>query len=100
MNADDLAHILARMGACAEARDWSRGKSLAEAWATCERSEWMAWLCLRLDGGDPHGLLWNTWWPNRHKPNAPDIVRGLFSIEKIESLALAYQNAIPKGATP
>jgi hypothetical protein len=37
------------LGACPEAVAWAANYStLAEAWANCERGDWMAWLCERL----------------------------------------------------
>jgi len=44
MNAEELRRELKLLGACKEGLEWSRGKSLAEAWATCERADWMLWL--------------------------------------------------------
>ena len=41
---------LIEMGACSEAVDWVGDKTLAEAWATCERADWMLWLVTRIDG--------------------------------------------------
>ena len=36
--------------ACAEAVEWVEDKTLTEAWATCERADWMLWLCERMAG--------------------------------------------------
>jgi len=41
---------LVAMDACAEAVEWVGDKTLAEAWATCERADWMLWLVTRIDG--------------------------------------------------
>jgi len=41
---------LIEMGACSEAVDWVGDKTLAEAWATCERADWMLWLVSKIDG--------------------------------------------------
>ena len=45
----DLSALLARLHACSEARDWSAGKTLEQAWAECPRGDWMLWLAGRLD---------------------------------------------------
>ena len=47
-DAETLDAMLARLLACDDARVWSKDKSLAEAWATCERADWMCWLLVRL----------------------------------------------------
>ena len=62
---DNVHHLLARnecvarhwsarlvaLGACADAVAWARSQpSYAEAWARCERAEWMLWLAGRLAG--------------------------------------------------
>ena len=40
---------LARLAPCAEAVEWARGyATLAEAWAACERGNWMLWLAGRV----------------------------------------------------
>ena len=41
---------LVEMDACAEAVEWVGDKTLAEAWATCERADWMLWLVSKIDG--------------------------------------------------
>jgi hypothetical protein len=38
---------LGRLRACGEARDWAKGKTLAVAWRTCHRADWMLWLAAR-----------------------------------------------------
>ena len=50
MNAKSLATLLKRLGACGDAVQWAKGKSLKEVWATCARGDWMLWLCGRMDG--------------------------------------------------
>ena len=45
----DLSALLARLHACSEARDWSAGKTLEQAWAECPRGDWMLWLAGHLD---------------------------------------------------
>ena len=49
MTAAELTALLVRLGACDEARRWAEGKTLAEAWAKCERADWMLWLGVRLN---------------------------------------------------
>ena len=41
---------LVEMDACAKAVEWVGEKTMAEAWATCERADWMLWLVTRIDG--------------------------------------------------
>ena len=42
-----LKQYLTDIGACKEAKMWVGDKSLAEAWATCQRGDWMLWLAKR-----------------------------------------------------
>ena len=44
-----LTSHLRKLGACQEAIDWVGDKSLAEAWATCQRADWMFWFLKRSD---------------------------------------------------
>jgi hypothetical protein len=44
LNATQLQRLLKSLGACEEAVEFARGKSLAEAWEKCERADWMLWL--------------------------------------------------------
>ena len=44
MNAEQYQKLLAKLGACGEARHEADGKSLEEVWATCQRGDWMLWL--------------------------------------------------------
>ena len=39
---------LSRLNACTEAREWAKGKTLAVAWRTCRRADWMLWLAARV----------------------------------------------------
>ena len=39
---------LAELGACHRAIAWAGNRSLDEAWSTCDRGDWMAWLCGRV----------------------------------------------------
>jgi len=41
---------LVSLVACDEAVKWAGDKTQAEAWATCERADWMLWLVARIDG--------------------------------------------------
>ena len=59
MNASELSALLQRLNACKEARNWADGKSLEEAWNTCERGDWMLWLCGKMIG--------KTGWPSRQE---------------------------------
>ncbi|HEY0701166.1 MAG TPA: hypothetical protein VGD60_00215 [Candidatus Acidoferrales bacterium] len=59
MNAQDFLQLLRRLGACSEAVTWAKGKSLGEVWSTCERADWMLWLCGRMVGTDG--------WPTRQE---------------------------------
>jgi len=45
----DLSALLTRLDACREAREWSAGKTLEQAWAECPRGDWLLWLAGRLD---------------------------------------------------
>lgn len=47
MDAKQFNRLLAELKACEDARKWCKGKTLAEAWATCERADWMLWLLAR-----------------------------------------------------
>jgi hypothetical protein len=43
-----LRDHLVRLTACPEAVDWAGDKSVAQAWAECERGDWMLWLAGRV----------------------------------------------------
>ena len=43
-----LHTLLKKLGACNEAIAFAHGKELAEAWAACERPDWMMWLCANM----------------------------------------------------
>jgi hypothetical protein len=53
-----LSKKLESMNACPEAVEWTKGKSLSEAWRGCKRADWMLWLLGRMVG--------NKGWPT-HK---------------------------------
>ena len=59
MRSEEFAALLNKLRACAEAQAWAKGKSLSEAWATCERGDWMLWLAGRMAGKDG--------WPTRQQ---------------------------------
>lgn len=45
-----LSDLLAKHGACREAAEWAEPyATLAEAWAACERGDWMLWLAAKAD---------------------------------------------------
>ena len=44
--------ILERLGACADAREWVGDRTLDQAWAECERPDWMLWLHARSGSAD------------------------------------------------
>ena len=43
-----LTEKLRELNACSEARIFSRGKSLKEAWKICNRGDWMLWLAFKM----------------------------------------------------
>lgn len=43
LGADAFATRLHDLGACDQAVDWCKGKSLVDAWATCPNGYWMQW---------------------------------------------------------
>ena len=40
---------LLALNACDDSREWARGKTLAVAWRTCHRADWMLWLASRAE---------------------------------------------------
>jgi len=48
MTAKQFEKLLEDLKACSEAREWSKGMTLEEAWSTCERADWMCWLLVEL----------------------------------------------------
>ena len=42
-----LRKKLAELDACSPARDWVGDKTLAEAWQTCQRGDWLLWLAAK-----------------------------------------------------
>ena len=47
-----MQNLLIRLGACEEVREWVGGRTLSEAWAECERPDWMLWLHARSESAD------------------------------------------------
>ena len=49
LDVKELGTLLVSLSACKTAIDWvkGKGKSLAEAWRTCRRGDWMLWLAAR-----------------------------------------------------
>ena len=45
MNATEFQDLLDDLSACAEAVKWARDKDLHTVWTTCERGDWLLWLC-------------------------------------------------------
>lgn len=56
LTAKELRVLLSNGWACREGRNWAKGKSLADAWRTCKRGDWMKWL-LYVTAGRPR-------WPS------------------------------------
>ena len=57
MNAKETMQLLRNLGACSPAREWAKGKDLAEIWTTCKRGDWLLWLVGRMVGREG--------WPDR-----------------------------------
>jgi len=57
VNAKQFSLLLRKIGACEDASVWAKGKSLQEAWDSCERGDWLLWLCGKM--ADKKG------WPTR-----------------------------------
>ena len=45
MKAKQFAALLTELNACSKATKWAEGKSLAVVWKTCQRGDWLLWLC-------------------------------------------------------
>ncbi len=43
-----MKNLLKKYNPCQEAVAWAGDKTIAEAWETCERGDWMLWLATRL----------------------------------------------------
>ncbi len=57
MEAKQLSELLKQLDACQEAREWSAGMTLEEAWENCKRADHMLWLCEK--------MLGKPGWPDR-----------------------------------
>jgi hypothetical protein len=44
--ATSLHDHLVRLGACKPAIEWASGKTIEQAWAECERGDWLLWLAI------------------------------------------------------
>jgi hypothetical protein len=40
---------LEKLGACSESLKWVKGKTIEQAWKTCQKSEWMIWILTQTD---------------------------------------------------
>lgn len=81
---DRIASILAELGACSEARQWAAslpdGTTPAQAWAACERGDWLLWLatkagvdrrivvCAACACARPALSLWEARFPRDQRP--------------------------------
>ena len=50
MSARRFAALLVSLKACEDALAWARGKTLAEAYLTCRRADWLLWMLVRQIG--------------------------------------------------
>ncbi len=48
MNELQFMQLLNSIKACKEARRWAEGKDFKTVWETCERGDWLLWLCGRM----------------------------------------------------
>ena len=44
-----LSTQLKKFDACTEGYEWAKGKTLTEAWSTCERGDWMLWYAAKIN---------------------------------------------------
>ena len=44
----DTAKLLARLGACDDAREWADSMPAKRAWLRCQRGEWLLWFASRV----------------------------------------------------
>ena len=52
MTADKFSSLLDSLRACPEAKIWATGKDLKTVWETCERGDWLLWLCGHMVGAE------------------------------------------------
>ena len=45
---ETFREFLLNNGACHEATQWTKGKTLRESWDNCTRAEWMIWLLVKM----------------------------------------------------
>ena len=45
----ELSTQLKKFDACTEGYEWAKGKTLTEAWSTCERGDWMLWYAAKVN---------------------------------------------------
>jgi hypothetical protein len=48
VTAEQFSKLLSELQACGEATKWAKGKSFSTVWETCERGDWLLWLCGRM----------------------------------------------------
>ena len=56
-NAAGFAALLKELNACPEAYKWAHGKTFHRVWQTCDRADWLLWLCEKMVG--------QPGWPTR-----------------------------------
>ena len=45
---ENCDNFLKEINACREAREWAKGKDIAQIWAECDRGDWMLWLAAKV----------------------------------------------------
>lgn len=50
MNGPETNSLLESLQACQEAKVWTAGRDFHTAWMSCERADWMVWICSRMLG--------------------------------------------------
>ncbi len=85
MNAKQFEKLLEELNACKNAREWAEGKTLAQAWETCARADWMCWISVKMAG--------EKGWPNK------SLVR-LALCDCAETALLIYEKYYPKDDRP
>ncbi len=113
MNAQDFKQLLIELNACADARNWSEGKSWKEVYKECHRGDWLIWLFKKTTNADKRlralvaGHCANTvrhLMENERSTNAVDVVirfgNGLATEDELRNAAdnaaadnAAYANA-------
>ena len=59
MNAEKFSALLQKIDSCAKVKKWAKRKTLAEAWADCEKADWMLRLAGKMAGQDG--------WPTKYE---------------------------------